>query len=399
MFSNNIKKVIIVTSEAFPHGMAGTNRIINLCKGFQANDINASVLSFFKFGEPADVYLNPKEGIYEGIVFKNVFNSTIKNRYRFLRGLHELLKAPLVFIYGLKRINKFTLVIYYSHETASAIAVRLLTCLKRSMLIKDETEHPLIRVKRTPKILKFLYLRYHYTLFDGLTVITQNLYDYFRTVVKVKKPVIIVPMIVDVERFSDNLNRPDDTIVFSGALDDQKEGVSNLIKAFSIVVRKHKELTLDLYGKPSNPIQEAQYITLISALGISDKVRFFGYKTRDEMTHIYSKGKIFAFTRPPSLQATYGFSTKLGEYLATGRPVVVTKSGEIEKYLQDHKNAYLCEPNPESIAEKLCEILDNYALALTVGNEGRSCALKYFNNVFETKKMTDQIINNFNKDG
>ena len=48
--------------------------------------------------------------------------------------------------------------------------------------------------------------------------------------------------------------------------------------------------------------------------------------------------------RPDSRQARGGFPTKLGEYLATGKPVCVTKVGEITVYLEDNVSAFLAEP-------------------------------------------------------
>ena len=55
--------------------------------------------------------------------------------------------------------------------------------------------------------------------------------------------------------------------------------------------------------------------------------------------------KLLALARPDSIQAQGGFPTKLGEYLATGRPVVVTKVGEIPDYLEDGVNAFLSDIN------------------------------------------------------
>jgi glycosyltransferase involved in cell wall biosynthesis len=104
-----------------------------------------------------------------------------------------------------------------------------------------------------------------------------------------------------------------------------------------------------------------------------------------------SRATMLVFTRPSSLQADYGFSTKLGEYLATGRPVIATRTGEVEKYLKDGQNAFICDPNENSIAEKICAISENYSLALKVGEEGRQCALRYFNNKIIALNAIEQV--------
>jgi glycosyltransferase involved in cell wall biosynthesis len=83
--------------------------------------------------------------------------------------------------------------------------------------------------------------------------------------------------------------------------------------------------------------------------------------------------------RPQSRQAKYGFPTKLGEYLLTGNPVVVTSVGDIPLFLKDGESAYLVEPdNIEEFAAKLDYVLSHYEESKRVGQNGREVALKHF---------------------
>lgn len=376
--------------------MAGTNRIISLCKGFNANGLYSEVLSSYKFGVNSDRIVNPHTGIYEGIKFLNVFNSTVKNRFKIVRGFQDYFKSVLVFFYCLKVLNRSTLVIYYSHETLPAILVKFAIYIKGSLFIKEETEHPLVRMKGSNRIFRDLYIKFHYQLFDGLCVITQNLYNYFREELKFTRPLFFVPMIVDIDRFAKEASINNNNIVFSGELDDEKEGLGLLIRAFHKVLKTHPGYTLNLYGKASGEQMENYYESMISDLKIENNVILHGYKNRDEMTEILLGAKLFVFSRPPSLQATYGFSTKLGEYLATGKPVVATRIGEIEVFLKDRHNAFLCDPDVDSISDTICEVLDDYDFALKIGKEGRNCSFEYFNNKTETSKVMEQIQSIYN---
>ena len=381
-----IKKILIVTIEPFPHGMAGTNRIISLSKGFIANGLDVQILSMYKFGEPYDIIINPKKGVYEGIKFTNIYNSTVKNKYKIIRAFNELSKPVLVFHFCLQNVDRYTLVYYYSEESLPAIAAKIAASMKSSVIVKEETEHPSVRVSNKRKLNKYLFLKYHYKIFDGLFVITHNLYEYFKEVLNYKKPIFVVPMIVDIDRFNNRLSTNNNSIVFSGILDDQKEGVDLLIRAVSRVIKIYPNYTLHLYGNAMDDAQENRYKRMISELNVEKTVIMHGYKIRDEMTDIFLKAGILVFTRPSSLQAAYGFSTKLGEYLAAGKPVLATRVGEIEAYLKDRKNAFICNPNEESIANKLCEIIEDSFFASKVAEEGRLCAIEHFNNKTETKK-------------
>jgi glycosyltransferase involved in cell wall biosynthesis len=84
------------------------------------------------------------------------------------------------------------------------------------------------------------------------------------------------------------------------------------------------------------------------------------------------QASVLALARPSSLQAEAGFSTKLGEYLATGKPVVITRTGEIENYLKDDESAYLAPPDDmQAFAQRLHHALSHPDQARAVGQNGR----------------------------
>ena len=83
--------------------------------------------------------------------------------------------------------------------------------------------------------------------------------------------------------------------------------------------------------------------------------------------------------RPSSLQSTGGFPTKLGEYLSTANPVVVTAVGDIPRFLDD-SNSFIVKPdNNAAFAEQIVRIFDDYATAVEVGKKGRVVAEQNFN--------------------
>lgn len=386
-----INKILFVTSEAFPFGMAATARIICLCKGFKVNGIDTQVLTTYKYGMKDDNFLNPSSGEYEGIKFKNVFTTTIKSTFLLRRIIDEYSKFILIFIKCLKIVNKETLIYYYSPELLPAISVKLLSLIKGSLIIKEETEHPLVRVTGKNLFHKFMFMKCHYHLFDGLFVITQNLADYFLKERGYKKPLYILPMVVDLSQFDRNTAGGKNEIVFSGVLDDRKEGLDKIIKAFSKVVFKYPSYTLHIYGRPEKENKMDKYYELISELDVDSKVKFHGYIIHDKLSKVLCRAKILIFARPPSLQADYGFSTKLGEYLATGNPVVATNTGEAGKYLKDRVSVFFCQSNEESIASTMSDIISHYKFALNVGEKGRSVVNENFNNITETRKVLDNI--------
>ena len=69
------------------------------------------------------------------------------------------------------------------------------------------------------------------------------------------------------------------------------------------------------------------------------------------------------------------FPTKLGEYLASGRPVVANGIGEVGRLLSDGENAFLAEPGSvRSFTDALLRALEDPERALAVGRRGRLLA-------------------------
>ena len=97
------------------------------------------------------------------------------------------------------------------------------------------------------------------------------------------------------------------------------------------------------------------------------------------MPALLGSARILALARPDNLQARNGFPTKLGEYLACGRPVVVTRVGEIGNFLSDGVNGLLADPDDAAaFAEKLIWAAEHPDQAARIGAEGLKSAFKEF---------------------
>jgi glycosyltransferase involved in cell wall biosynthesis len=105
------------------------------------------------------------------------------------------------------------------------------------------------------------------------------------------------------------------------------------------------------------------------------------------------KSKLLLLPRPTSLQSESGFPTKLGEYLASGTPIVVTNTGEIASFLTNRENAIIVEPDNQVLfADNVIEVLDNYEKYNQMGLKGMQVAQQYF-----SYKTQGKVLNNFLK--
>lgn len=106
------------------------------------------------------------------------------------------------------------------------------------------------------------------------------------------------------------------------------------------------------------------------------------------MPKLLSNAEMLLLTRPNNKQAHYGFPTKLGEYLLSKRPVVVSRVGDIDAFLIDGVNAVLVQPDDiAEIANKMMWVSNNPSESNELGLKGYDCAISNFNNLTEVKKM------------
>jgi glycosyltransferase involved in cell wall biosynthesis len=201
-------------------------------------------------------------------------------------------------------------------------------------------------------------------------------------------------MTVDPQRFAGVVKDRDSEkyIAYCGTASNNKDGVNKLIEAFGIVAQRYHDVKLYIIGKTPSIKDESSNLQLVKSLGIQNRVVFTGIIPADKMPQILVNASVLALARPNNLQAQNGFPTKLGEYLLTGNPVVVTKVGDIPLFLKDWESALLTDPDSvEEFADKLCWALENTEEALNIGNAGREVALSKFNASVETLKITDKI--------
>ncbi|MCS2815132.1 glycosyltransferase [Bacteroides ovatus] len=181
-------------------------------------------------------------------------------------------------------------------------------------------------------------------------------------------------------------------IAYCGTASNNKDGVDELIKSFAIVHKSYPDVKLYIIGKTPDKDDVSGNLKLIENLGVKNSVVFTGIVSAAEMPQILKNATVLALDRPDSLQAQCGFPTKLGEYLLTENPVVVTKVGDIPLFLKDGETALLAEErNPYEFSSKLLWALDHPAEAIEIGKAGAQVAMREFNYLNETKKIIKAI--------
>lgn len=263
-------------------------------------------------------------------------------------------------------------------------------------LFGERTEHPEVTQPES-RLIKF-DIDKHLSLckkLDGLFVISTALKEYYISQGVDKNRIHIINMIVDASRFAglEKETCQERYIAYCGNASNNKDGVDKLIESFSIVNKTHPDILLYIIGKAPTSDVENNNIQLAHKLGVLNKIVFTGTITADRMPRLLKNASVLALNRPDSLQAQCGFPTKLGEYLLTENPVVITRVGDIPMFLTDKENALIASPNNNNeFANKIQWALDNPKKAVSIGKKGAETAVQYFNAMTETRKLVEYMI-------
>lgn len=273
-------------------------------------------------------------GLHDETVSKKYDNIRFRYMWKGFPHKNKISKA-LIFLWSLYKIRKIIRHgdIVYTYNINAII--KYLIGKKNIYYFAERTEHLDVTAKEPwPLGLSRKKCIETCKRLDGLFVISSQLKKYFVDNGLDAWKVHVINMTVDSNRFS-NIEKNKTTeryIAYCGTASNNKDGVDELIKAFSIVANSIDDIKLYIIGKIPTKEDKVNNLALIENLNLKEKIVLTGVVSSNKMPQMLKNAEALVLDRPNSLQAQYGFPTKLGEYLLTGNPVVVTKVGDIPLY-------------------------------------------------------------------
>jgi glycosyltransferase involved in cell wall biosynthesis len=205
-----------------------------------------------------------------------------------------------------------------------------------------------------------------------------------------EKNILVQPNLTDFSYWEQSDSTVKYDLGYSGA-PYLKDGLNDLFKAMSILSDKKVKVTLLVigdasFGKTLIPALKSE----CNRLGLSESVTFSGLVNASTVKQLLSECKILTITRPSTIQTKAGFPTKLGEYFASGKPVLATNFGDMEKYFTDGYDIIMAEcENHESIALKIMWMLENSKELEVISQRGYDKAKQ----LLEYKSSVNKMIN------
>ncbi len=146
----------------------------------------------------------------------------------------------------------------------------------------------------------------------------------------------------------------------------------------SLVVQKHDHVRLMIAGG-SRATDCDDVPALLSEFGLSEKATYLGVLPVKEVIDLLASADILVAPKLDHPVNHAGFSQKLAEYLSMGKPVVVSRVGDVSLYLQHGVHAMLCEPgNVRDLAANISLLLSDEELAAQISKQSRVLAEEAF---------------------
>jgi len=383
--------IAIIFSGSFPNGSSYANRMLSLAKSLTCLDIKTKIFILYP-GDNKDNILNTQlTGSADNIEYQYLINTSINPQSR-IKKLFLMINGVYSFLRSISSENELNYIISGTSNLLQTLPVYIFTRIKKIKFVRELNEFPKeILVQSSLGLFKWkIYGRFRERIFDSLIVISTTLKIFYQEQGYKEKQILLLPINVDIERFNCSFNQRSFIITLCGNLYSEKDGVELLVKAFGKFVQKFHEYKLQLVGDIKNEEKIKKLLSLISELELDDKIIFTSYISRDKIPEYLCKSDILVLPRPDNTQAKAGFPTKLGEYLATGKPVVVTDTSDIGHYLKNGVSAYFIEAGSiESLEKKFEYVVNNYDKALEVGKNGRKVAENFFDYRVQTLVLKD----------
>lgn len=396
----------ILFTTNFPYGGASANllRYFTFCLRDGGHSIEVFMPTGGYYGRKIDQD-SKRKGEIDGIKYRrlgflhhprNIFGKLLDNLWGLI--------SPFFFLLERSLKKKLDIIIVYNPTVITMLnylIIKFFFNKKVLIIIPEFYEKPNSEAGILSKIKWYNFyfaIKYLYKYGDKFIVLSDYLKNYMQSRLNTLKEILIMPNLTDPVRFEKPMvasYKLDCTTIGYVGTPTRKDGILDLIKAFSVLIKEFKYLHLLIIGDITNGNSVIpQLREYARSHGVEDEyITFNGLTSHQEIPDLLASCDILALTRPSGIFAEAGFPTKLGEYFATKRPVVLTKVGDMATYFKDREQVAFAEPeNMSSIVNAFEYLLFNPQEAIKIGLRGYEWMDKFLNYRNQTNKISEFIL-------
>ena len=391
------KRVVIASAQDLERRSgASFQRLKAYAEALRSKDIEVYFTSIF-FGFENFVELDDSRGSY-------IATNRVKSppgKIATLIGDHFAFRSQWIYCKALKKslitdTKKTSILVYPSSFASVLIPIIFFKSLKQVRLIveKNELAYAVYKNREIPGsglsklVLQFinglnlLIARWNDASLkksDGLICISTAMERKYKGKTDTLRIPILARPILNIQKKRDTSETKN--LCYTGIVFDNKDKLSVVLDALGTLKKEAASFRFDIYG-PSSNFSKNNLLKRIASNDLAKEVIYHGPVTGKRAMELQIQSDLLIALRSVNLQNTYGFSTKLAEYLHSGTPVLTTDVGDNAKYLTNGKNAFVLSAEDlslESVTQALREIIAMpLAKVQTVGDNGKKLAKESF---------------------
>jgi glycosyltransferase involved in cell wall biosynthesis len=377
----NKKYFVYLGCSGFPQGFAEVKKMTLISKSLVMKGNPVTIIANRGICNEKENFPFGAKGNYEGIDFIYTSGSPFRPANFFKRNILKIrgmvkeymlfrnLKQAKKLDYAILSTNDFFSVFYYYALSKIFRFKTILNYVEYYSAIKRDWHKLSLRMNNR------LFDRYASRLVDFVFPISEFLISHLKNVAPEKK-YLKIPILADFsEKYINDNTEGQEYFLFCGAL-SYIEIVKFIIDSFCLLNNNSVFLYLVVNGNKEQRDELDNYLRLNPK---KNKIRIFSNLDQDKLERYYKNAKGLLIPLRPTIQDEARFPHKIGEYLASGKPVISTNYGEIKHYFTDGENMLIAERyDPKLFAGKMQFILDNISEVQKIGDKGRNMSLKNF---------------------
>lgn len=372
--------LVFMGNFTYPHGMAGTKRIHNVINALKEYpDITTRVI--LQRQSSAD---NSLSGIYKGTPYETVMGDLLQMRM--------LLLLPMLYYKTVAALKKAlrpdckNLIYYYGPLFLDSIVPLSYARKFGYKIVFDVIED--FDLMRDVSSTFYFYTRGKLAngfssqiknISTGIIVISSYLEDQCRKLTQGRVPIHYMPISVDMDQFPvrPSITKSTVSLFYSGSF-GKKDGIPVLMEAFDTLASKYKNIRLVLTGRGDTAAIN-EFMTRLAQSPYKNQIECKGYLDENDYYAELNNADIPCMTRVDLAFAQAGFPFKLGEFLATGKPVISSRVSDVAKFLENKHNAILVQAgSSKDICDAVEFLMNNPQTAAAIGVQGREAAKTFF---------------------
>ncbi len=390
---DNKVNLIFMGGFTYPRGMAATKRIQNVINALkELPDVETRVII-----QRQSTLDDALSGVFENTPYETIIGDLFRAKmlvalpvlyYKTITAVKRAFKPSsknVIYFYGPIFIDSIV-PLYYAKRLGYTI---IFDVIEDFGLAKDVSRsfYQYARSKIANRISSQIR-----SLASGIIVISSYLEKKSRSLTQGRVPLHYMSISVDMAFFPRTLdmNKPIKTLFYAGSF-GKKDGVPILLDAFDNLAERHDNIYLVLTGRGDSAAMN-EFFARVDTSPYKDRIDYKGYLDEKDYYSFLNDADIPCMTRVDLAFAQAGFPFKLGEYLATGKPVIASRVSDVDRFLKNKDNAMLVKAgSSKEVCQAVEFLINDHSSAKAIGERGRETAITYFNNKQQGIDLLDFI--------